>query len=662
MHTSRPPRHTGPSRVWGALVVAGLLTVVVSGIETGVAAGVATGAATGPGELSTAQAAATGERTYIVRFTDALPSTTADLEITSRSGKVTRRLSRVFNGAIISLPPGQLKQLQQSPSVLWVEEDRAVTTQTTVSPVDSWGLDRIDQRALPLSSSYSYDTTGAGVDAYIVDTGILPTHSQFGSRVRAGFDAFGGTTVDCHGHGTHVAGTVGGISLGVAPEVSLVAVRVLDCQGAGTVSGVVAGIDWAITDHTSTPAVMNLSLGGTTSAALDSAITRARGDGIVVVGAAGNANVDACTTSPASATGDALIVGAVSISDARSSFSNFGACLDMFAPGETILSAGIASNSATAYSSGTSMATPHVTGLAARLLSANPSASPTVVMAALIADATQGAVSAAGTLSPNRLAYAAAPAGTGTPGTGTPATTPTTTAPASTTTVPGGSTSTPGAGTPGTGTPGTTTPTPGTPDSSVPARTSRPTALAGAQRAYLEWSEPPELTMPITAHLVRVYRNNVLIKTVRVNSDASHEIAGLRAGSSHTFSVANENGHGVGEFSPRSNTVIPLKATKVFTRPKTGAGKLAPPNAPTAVRAVRIGNAIQVTWRQPSNAETITYEIWFARAGTYVARVVTTANGGIRVFGLKKGRYTVRVRAVNTVGDGLLSSSAPAQM
>lgn len=196
----------------------------------------------------------------------------------------------------------------------------------------------------------------------------------------------------------------------------------------------------------------------------------------------------------------------------------------------------------------------------------------------------------------------------------------------------------------------------------MPARTSKPSALAGAQRAYLEWTEAPDLEMPVTAHLVRVYRAGVLVKTVRVNSDATHEIGGLRAGSSHRFSVANENGNGVGEFSPLSNAIVPLKTTKVFTAPKAGTGKLAPPNAPTGVRAVRVGNAVQVTWRQPSNAETVTYEIWFARAGEYVARVVTSANGGVRVFGLKQGRYSVRVRAVNTVGEGLLSSAAPARI
>ena len=657
MRTPRSERRFGSLRV---LVVAGLVVPFGAAAIPLSTAGIAplavvtpvapiVGASDEPASRPVTPAStASTARSYIVRFKDSLPTATAELEVQSRGGTIAKRLSRVFNGAVITLPPGQLKQLQQAPNVLWVEEDSAVVTQATVSPVDSWGLDRIDQRTLPLGSSYSYDTTGAGVDVYVVDTGILATHTQFGSRVRAGFDAFGGTTVDCHGHGSHVAGTVAGSTLGVAPAADLVAVRVLDCQGNGNVSGVVSGIDWAIGDHGTKPAVLNLSLGGVTSAAFDSAITRARGDGIVVVGAAGNSNIEACGTSPASATADALIVGATTITDARASFSNFGACLDLFAPGETILSAGITSNTATRYSSGTSMATPHVAGLVARYLSANPSATPTTVMAAIVADATQGVVTSAGTLSPDRLAFAAA-----------------NTPPASTTTTPTPSTTAPGAA-PGTGTPsdasppGTTPPGPTPPDTGVPARTSRPSALAGAQRAYLEWVEAPATTMPVTAHLVRVYRAGILVKTVRVNSDASHEIVGLRAGSSHTFAVANENGNGVGEFSPRSNAVVPLKATKVFTSPKAGAGKLAPPNAPTAVRAVRIGNAVQVTWRQPTNAEAVTYEIWFARAGKYVARVVTSANGGVRVFGLKKGRYTVRVRAVNTVGEGLLSRATVA--
>lgn len=668
MRTSRATRR------WGSV---GLATAL------GVAATSLTPVQAAPATFTREVSAANTARTYIVRFADSVTESEGELEIRGRGGSVTKNLSRVFKGAIVKMTPGQVNLLRKADAkVLWVEEDKPVSKQVTVSPVDSWGLDRIDQRALPLSNSYSYDTTGAGVDAYIVDTGILATHNQFGSRVRAGFDAFGGTTVDCHGHGSHVAGTVGGSTLGVAPNVNLVAIRVLDCQGAGTVSGVVLGIDWAIADHTTRPAVMNLSLGGSASAALDSAVTRARGDGIVVVGAAGNANVDACTSSPGSATGDALIVGATTTADARASFSNFGECLDLFAPGDTILSVGITSTTATAYASGTSMASPHVTGLVARYLSANPAATPTTAMAAIIADTTQGAVTSAGTLSPNRLAFAqppapsaatttvpsaaTTPAGSSTtqPGASTPDGS-TTTLPGSTTTAPGGTTTVPGTTTtvPGTTTTapgGTTTTIPGTTIPDVPARTSKPIALAGSQAAYLEWTEATQAALPITAHLVRVYRAGILVKTVRVNGDAVHEITGLRAGSTHTFAVANENGLGVGEFSPWSNSIVPLKTVKVFTRPKTGAGNLAPPNAPTGVKATRVGSVIQVTWRQPTNADAITYEIWFARSGKYVARVVTSANGGVRVFGLKRGRYTVRVRAVNTVGEGLLSQAIPA--
>ena len=592
-----------------------------------------------------------GEKTYIVRFRDATDDGTAETEVRGKSGTFARRLSRVFNGAVVNMTPSKLAELKLSRNVLWAEENKVVTRQTTVSPTGSWGLDRTDQRALPLDSSYTYNSDGAGVDIYVVDTGVSMTHTQFTGRLRAGFDALGGDTNDCHGHGTHVAGTAAGSTLGIAPRATVVPVRVLDCNGAGNVAGVVVGIDWAIADHESRPAVMNLSLGGTQSVTLDSAITRARGDGIVVVGAAGNSSTEACATSPASATADALIVGASTSNDARASFSNHGPCLDLFAPGENIVSAGIASPTATSASSGTSMAAPHVTGLVARLLSTSPNLSVTDAMSRIVATATASAISNAGPQSPTLLAYGN-PAATNAPATTTPGTT----------TVPG---ATPAPGAPATPTPtqaptapgaDTTDPAPTTP--AVPVRTGLPVAIPGARSAWLEWTEAPESTLPVTAHIVRVHSGTTLVKTVRVGAAAAHLVTGLSPGTKYHFTVANENGAGVSEFSPRSNTITPLRAVKIAAKRLPTTRRASPPTRPVNVRATRTGSTVQVTWKAAGPAGALRYEILFTRSTTPVARVVTDAPVGVRVFGLPKGRLRVQVRAVNEYGAGVLSRPA----
>lgn len=620
--------NTGPRRI-RPLLVALLATLSASGI---VSVSSATAATTKKSFTSVTLAAPkAGEKTYIVRFKDSVDDTSAETEVRGKNGTLARRLSRVFNGAIVNMTPTKLAELKLSRNVLWAEENKAVTRQAAVSPTGSWGLDRTDQRALPLDSTYSYTADGAGVDVYVVDTGVLTSHTQFTGRLRTGFDALGGDTNDCHGHGTHVAGTAAGATLGVAPGATVVPVRVLDCNGAGTVAGVVVGIDWAIADHDTRPAVMNLSLGGTQSVTLDSAITRARGDGIVVVGAAGNSSTDACTTSPSSATADALIVGASTISDARASFSNYGECVDLFAPGDTIISAGISSSSATAASSGTSMAAPHVTGLAARLLSASPGLSVTEVMSRIVTAATPGAISNAGPQSPTLLAYAD-PAVVDTPA-------PTTTTPGQTTT-PGETT------TPGTDTPATPT---------VPSRTGLPVAIPGARSAWLEWTEAPESTLPVTAHIVRVYSGKKLVKTVRVGATAAHLVTGLSSSKKYYFTVANENGAGVSEFSPRSNTVKPLRAVKISSKKLPTTRRASPPTRPVNVRAKRIGSTVQITWKAAGPAGTLRYEVVFTQRGVEKARVVTDAPVGVRVFGLPKSRLRVQVRAINEYGAGVLS-------
>ncbi len=318
--------------------------------------------------------------------------------------KVVRTYDRALRGFVAKADDAALARLLADPKVAYVEEDGYVSINATQSGA-TWGLDRVDQRDLPLSGSYTYDTTASGVHAYIIDTGVLLSHTQFSGRVGNGFDAVtsGGNANDCNGHGTHVAGTVGGTTHGVAKGVTIHAIRVLGCNGSGTNSGVIAGIDW-VAQNRVLPAVANMSLGGGASQATDDAIARLTNAGVTVVVAAGNSNDNACNYSPARAP-SAITVGSTTSTDARSSFSSFGTCLDIFAPGSSITSAWYTGTSATNTISGTSMASPHVAGVAALYLANNPSATPAQVTTAIIDNATPNKVTSPGTGSPNRLLY-----------------------------------------------------------------------------------------------------------------------------------------------------------------------------------------------------------------------------------------------------------------
>jgi len=603
-----------------------LSPIAISGIAD--AATTTTSAATSllPPVFRSGDSPLTGEKRYIIRFADNENDIDEDKELADNNARLKQRFSKAFNGAVADMTTVQAAVLRRSARVLWVEEDKRVATQATVSPTPSWGLDRIDQRGEVPSNSYTFATNGSGVSVYVIDTGIYTSHSAFTGRTRIGFDAFGGNGLDCNGHGTHVAGTAGGSRYGVAPAASLVSVRVLDCTGAGSLSGVIAGIDWVINDHVSGPAVINLSLGSGKSASLESAVDRAFNDGITVVSAAGNSNVDACTTSPAGNKPSGLTVGATTITDARASYSNFGACLDLFAPGSDIVSAGISSPTATSVQSGTSMAAPHVAGLAARYLSAATTATPSQVMTAIMNATTGSAVTGAGTLSPNRLAYGDPTAVPSSPGTTTP--------PPSSTVPPGtGSESMP----------------------SIPGVPGTPVPLAGAASSWLNWTPAASGGSPISSHLVRIYRKGVLSSQVVVDADSFHTITALTAGTSTSFTVAAMNGVGVGPFSERTKAIIPLKNTGTYTRPQTASATNIVPDAPTKVFTTRLRSSLNVLWTPPSNAVASSFEVVFYQNKKIVAKVVTVASGGIRVYGLKRGVYSVRVRATNVTGTGKLS-------
>jgi subtilisin family serine protease len=347
-----------------------------------------------------------GRCSWIVRLKRGADAEQVARSVKGRPAKVG--LGRAVRGFAAHLTTSQVTALRHDRRVESVTPDWLATTSDDQAD-PPWGLDRIDQTSLPLSDSYTYDpTAGAGVTAYVIDSGIRATHHDFGGRVEAGANFAPGVTGtdDCLGHGTHVSGTIGGATYGVAKAVTLVPVRVFDCGNSTAYSTIIEALDWVIADHAAgEPAVANLSLGGPADLAMNEAIAAVIADGIVVVVAAGNDGQDACGTSPASAA-NALTVGATDVTDTRASFSNLGPCLDLFAPGVDTLSDDIASDTATAVHSGTSMATPHVTGIAAILFGRYPGANPLTVAAALIDDATPGVVTGAGS-SPNRLAHVA---------------------------------------------------------------------------------------------------------------------------------------------------------------------------------------------------------------------------------------------------------------
>ena len=381
-----------------------LMTMVVSHLYA---------APTVPNELNnTSDTQGVIKNQYIVILnTDAgNPKDVAQNIAKQHGGKVLHVYENAARGFAVSLPEQAgdkfVEAMKRNPHVLSVESDKVMKADTTTQNSAVWGLDRIDQKNLPLNSNYSYSQTGSGVTAYIVDTGILSSHQQFSGRLLAGYTAIadGNGTNDCNGHGTHVAGTVGGTIYGAAKNVKLVPVRTLACDGSGASSGVLAGLDW-IAKNGQKPAVVNMSLGGGVSSALDNAVVNLFNSGYTVVVAAGNSNTNACNSSP-SRVSQAITVAATDNTDTRASYSNYGSCVDIFAPGSQITSAWIDTATSTKVLNGTSMATPHVSGIVADMLQSTPTATPKTISANLLKQATANVVkNVAG--SPNRLLYKA---------------------------------------------------------------------------------------------------------------------------------------------------------------------------------------------------------------------------------------------------------------
>lgn len=454
---------------------------------------------------------------YLVRFNNGVDASTQARAMRSAKLKVGQVFEDVISGAIVDLTAKELATVAGSGRVRSIEEDITVTfLQTQTNP--EWGLDRIDQAALPLSASYTNANPGTGVRIYVVDTGIRATHQELAGRVASGFSAIsdGQGTLDCNGHGTHVAGIAAGSTYGVAKSATLVPVRVLGCQGEGSLSGVLAGLDWISKTHPAgAPAVVNMSLGGLASSTLDSAVQSLINRGISVVVAAGNSSSDACLYSPARVPA-AITVAASSRTDAFASFSNSGSCVDLVAPGVEITSAVSSSDTALAVYSGTSMASPHVAGSIASLMTS-------------------------GYLTPGEVSYALSQSAT-------PAIQ---SAPSSTTNALLQITS---------ATQGVVAQPLPVDAATVPISPVLTGVSLSNNAATVRWSISPDGGSRLISHTVRIWQSGQLVKALTVSPSAtSARATGLKWGVSYTFTVLATNAIGTSDDSVASQSIVPTR-------------------------------------------------------------------------------------------------------
>ena len=518
-------------------------------------------------------------------------------------GEVIQAFTQAISGYVALLSESQIARLSKDPRVASIEPNQIIEIEGDQASPPSWGLDRIDQRARPLNSLYTYNFGGAGVTAYVIDTGIRADHVEFSGRVVSGFgaiaDGYGST--DCNGHGTHVAGTIGGSTTGVAKSTRLVPVRVLNCRGSGALSNVISGLNWVITDHAAgTPAVANLSLGGGLSSAFNTAIANAVADGITVVVAAGNNNRLACSYSPASAP-SAITVGATTSADARASYSNYGSCLDIFAPGSGITSAYHTSSTALRSLSGTSMAAPHVAGAAALLLEADPTMTPAAVATKLTTYATPDVVSSQGAGSINLFLYTKS---------------------------------------------AWLAPTPVAP--STPRDL---TVVAGDSSVALTWLAPTtDNGSSVTDYLIEFSSNSGSTWSTfndGVSTSTSATVTGLTNATSYSFRVKAVSSVGTSDASNVISTTPGI------------------PGEPTSLRPTALNQSVRLTWAAPSlngGSAVTDYLVEYTTdlsAGYLLFDDGVSTSTTATVTGLTNGTsYFFRVKAVNTIGTGQPSGVA----
>jgi subtilisin family serine protease len=546
---------------------------------------------------------------YIVHTTTATSTGKALGRLRSPEQAVSNRYSRVLHGFAARLTASEVAALRAEPGVVAVRPDTAIsvkdteTRTTQIQAAPPWGLDRIDQRAQATDDRYSYGSTGKGVTAFVLDTGVLFSHEEFGGRAVSGYDFVDrdGNALDCNGHGTHVAGTIGGRTYGVAKEATIVAVRVFDCAGRGWASDFIAGLDWVVAHRPAGPAVVNYSGGGGVDLLSDAAVIKTVSAGIPVVVAAGNEYDPACESSPAR-TPAAITVGATDSYDWRAMFSNYGSCVDLFAPGMDVESASIVSNTAAERFSGTSMAAPHVAGAIARMLEMNPVATPRAVATGLVANATQGAISDAKG-SPNLLLFT----------------------------------------------------------SDVAAAPEKPTGLKATANAKdktvtVRWSRPLSGgSTPLTGFQLTRDGSDTAGRgpiVVNVSSAAgSYTFTSMRTGTRYRMTVRARNSVGLGSAAATTVTTLSLPGRAGIREPRSGS---------TADRSV----SVTARWSAPMSGGPVTgYRVVAVRVATGKTTTVTTGSSArsVSVKGLIGGaRYVVRVYATNAAGKGPRSAHSSA--